>query len=311
MQPDGRPEILLTGEMPVPAGRAFEDHFKVHKLDGSGSAPAGYKRIRGVASAGKGRVDGNLIGRLPALEIIANFGVGTERVDLAAARQRGIVVTNTPGVLTDEVADLAMGLLLATVRRIPEAQRFLRAGRWLEARFPLSPTLRGRKVGIVGFGRIGQAIARRLAGFDVEIAYHSRTPQPGSNLPFFPSVMELARHADVLILCIPGGAETANLVDSAVLEALGRDGILINVARGSVVDQPALTNALRSKTILAAGLDVFAVEPCLPEELAALDDVVLLPHVGSSSARTWADMGGLVLDNLASWFAGRGALTPV
>ncbi|MFC6772930.1 2-hydroxyacid dehydrogenase [Methylobacterium gregans] len=268
-------------------------------------------RIRGLAVGAQTPVDAALMDRLPNLEIIANFGVGYDTVDARAAAARGIVVTNTPDVLTDEVADLTLGLLLATLRRIPQAERYLRAGRWPEAPFPLSPSLRGRRIGILGLGRIGQAIARRLEGFGVAIAYHGRSRQADVPYAYHPTLLGLAEAVHVLIVVAPGGPETAGLIDAAVLRALGPEGVLINVARGSLVDEAALAAALREGTIQAAGLDVFAKEPHVPAELIGLDNAVLLPHVGSASHHTRAAMGQLVVDNLLSWFEGRGPLTPV
>lgn len=308
-------DILMTAAMPTSDPDAFDRRFCMHRLwmapDPEAMLAAVAGRIRGIAAGGKTRIDGPLMDRLPRLEIVASFGVGYERVDVDAAGARGIVVTNTPDVLTEEVADLALALLLSTVRRIPQADRFLRDGKWLVGRFPLSPSLRGRTVGIVGLGRIGRAIAQRCVAFGVEVIYHGRRPVPDSGFRYYPTVLGLAAAADVLILSTPGDDSTRGLVDAAVLTALGPDGILINVARGSVVDQDALVAALRDRRILAAGLDVFADEPAVPDELIAMDNVVLTPHVGSSSVRTWHDMSQLVLDNLAAWFDGRGALTAV
>jgi lactate dehydrogenase-like 2-hydroxyacid dehydrogenase len=269
-------------------------------------------RIRGVAtSSGHGPCDAALMDALPNLEIVANFGVGYDNVDAAEAARRGIVVTNTPDVLNEEVADTALGLLLATVRQLPQADRYLREGRWLEKPFPLTATLRERKAGILGLGRIGKAIVKRLEAFGVEIAYHGRSQQADVPYPYYPTLVGLAEAVDILIVITPGGAETRNLVNAEVLRALGPDGILINVARGTVVDEPALIEALRSKTILSAGLDVFAEEPKVPQELIDMEHVVLAPHVGSASVHTRNAMGKLVADNLLSWFSGKGPLTPV
>jgi lactate dehydrogenase-like 2-hydroxyacid dehydrogenase len=268
-------------------------------------------RIRGIASGSHSPIRAPLFDKLPNLEIVANFGVGYDTVDAAEAGRRGIVVTNTPDVLTDEVADLAIGLLIATLRQLPQVDRYLREGRWLEKPYPLTPTLRGRKVGIVGLGRIGRAIAKRLEGFGVEIAYHGRNEQAGMPFRYYPTLVGMAEAVDVLMSVAPGGAETRNMINAEVLRALGPQGVLINVGRGSTVDEPALVEALRSKTILSAGLDVFADEPKVPAELIAMDHVVLLPHVGSASVETRRAMGQLVVDNLISWFSGKGPLTPV
>lgn len=308
-------DILMTGAIPTEELDVFDRRFTVHRLvdadDPEALLQAAGPRVRGIAAAGRTRIDDALLARCPQVEIVANFGVGVDRVDLAAAAARNIVVTNTPDVLTEEVADLALGLLLATLREIPQADRFLRDGGWQRGRFPLSASLRGRTVGLVGMGRIGRAILTRCRAFGVQLAYYSRTPRRDIAEPCFASVRELADACDVLILAVPGGPETAGLVDRSVLDALGPAGVLINVARGSVVDQAALTAALRERRILAAGLDVFADEPNVPDELIALDNTVLLPHVGSASERTWRAMGQLVFDNLDAWFAGRPPLTPV
>lgn len=303
-----KPMLASVAEALTPA-------FALHRLD-TATDPEAFlteigPRIRGLAVNAQAVVDGALMDRLPKLEIVANFGVGYDTIDAAEAGRRGIVVTNTPDVLTDEVADLAIGLLLATVRRIPQADRYLRAGHWPQKPFPLTASLRGRRVGILGLGRIGRAIARRLEGFGVAIAYHGRRPQGDVPYAYHPTLVGLAEAVHVLMVVAPGGAGTDGLVDAAVLDALGPEGILINVARGSVVDEAALIAALEAGTIHGAGLDVFAAEPHVPERLAALDQVVLLPHVGSGTHETRAGMGRLVVDNLTSWFEGRGPLTPV
>lgn len=308
-------EILMTGGIPTQDPDAFDRCFKVHRLadapDPKALLQAVGPRVRGIAAAGRTRIDDALLARCPQVEIVANFGVGVDRVDMTAAAARNVVVTNTPDVLTEEVADLALGLLLATLRDIPQADRFLRDGGWQRGRFPLSASLRGRTVGIVGLGRIGRAILTRCRAFGVQLAYHSRTPRADVAASYFASVRELADACDVLILAVPGGSDTERLVDGAVLDALGPEGVLINVARGSVVDEAALIAALRERRILAAGLDVFADEPNVPKQLIALDNTVLLPHVGSASERTWRAMGQLVFDNLDAWFTGKPPLTPV
>ncbi len=267
--------------------------------------------VGALAIGGHIRVDGGFMGRFPKLQIVSNFGVGYDSIDAAWAGEHGLVVTNTPGVLDEEVADTALGLVLAAVRQLPAAERHLRAGRWIAGAFPLSPTLRGRTVGIVGLGRIGKAVARRAEAFGLAIAYHGRNPQPGVPYPYHPTLVGLAEACDILVVITPGGPETRNLVGAEALRALGPNGILINVARGSVVDEEALIEALRSKTILGAGLDVFVDEPKVPQALLDLDHVVLLPHVGSASRHTRDAMGQLVVDNILSWMAGRPPLTPV
>jgi lactate dehydrogenase-like 2-hydroxyacid dehydrogenase len=270
-------------------------------------------RVRGMAVAvTEERVDGPFMTRFPRLEIVSSFGVGYDHVDAAWAGAHGITVTNTPDVLTEEVADTALGLLLCTVREFPQAERYLRAGKWREKNYPLSKaTLRDRTVGMVGMGRIGQAIARRLAAMQVPVVYHSRRPAAGVPYRHYPKLMDMARDVDVLMIITPGGAQTKNLIDAQVLATLGPDGILINMSRGSVVDEPALIKALQQKTILSAGLDVFAREPEVPAELIAMDHVVLFPHLGSASVATREKMDQLVVDNLLAWAAGKPPLTPV
>lgn len=311
-----RPEILMTAPMLPIVIDALDRSFKLHRLWEQPDQQAFLRqigpRMRGVATSTLyGRIDASLLDHLPNAEIIASFGVGYDNVDVAEAGRRGIVVTNTPGVLDDEVADLTIGLLLATLRKIPQADRYLREGRWPEAPFPLSPTLRGRKVGVVGLGRIGKAIARRLEGFDVPIAYHGRQRQDDVAYAYHPTLVGLAEASDVLIVVTPGGVTTRHLIDAKILHALGPDGVLINVSRGSVVDEQALIEALRAGTILTAGLDVFEDEPHVPRELIEIDHVVLLPHIASGSVHTRNAMGQLVVDNLLSWFRGEGALTEV
>jgi lactate dehydrogenase-like 2-hydroxyacid dehydrogenase len=209
------------------------------------------------------------------------------------------------------VADTAVGLLLMTVRELPQSERYLRAGKWLEKPYPLTATLRDRTIGMVGMGRIGKAIAKRLEGFGLPIVYHARRPAEGVPWKHYPDLVAMAREVDVLMVIVPGGAATKNLINADVLKALGPNGILINMARGSVVDEPALIEALRNKTIKSAGLDVYADEPRVPPELIDMEHIVLLPHVGSGSVHTRRAMGQLVVDNLKSWFAGKGPLTPV
>jgi lactate dehydrogenase-like 2-hydroxyacid dehydrogenase len=270
-------------------------------------------RVRGMAiSAPVEPINEALMSRFPLLEIVASFGVGYDHVDANWARAHGITVTNTPNVLNEEVADTALGLLLCTVREFPQADRYLRAGRWSEKAYPLSQgTLRERNVGMVGMGRIGKAIARRLDAFSVPVAYHSRNPQAGVSYRYYPNLLDMARDVDTLMVIVPGGASTQNMINAAVLEALGPRGILINMARGSVVDEPALIKALRERTIMSAGLDVFANEPVVPKELIEMGHVVLFPHLGSASVATRRAMDQLVVDNLLAWVAGRPPLTPV
>jgi lactate dehydrogenase-like 2-hydroxyacid dehydrogenase len=268
--------------------------------------------VRGVAvCGGHTPINAAFVERFPKLEIVSSFGVGYDHIDAAALARRGIVVTHTPDVLTGEVADLALGLLISTARQLPQVDRYLREGKWLKGAYPLTTTLRARKVGILGLGRIGKAIARRLEACELEIEYHGRKPQADVKYRYHATLLGLAQSCDVLMVVASGGAETKHIVNKEVLEALGPDGILINVGRGSVVDEAALVQALKDKRILSAGLDVFEDEPRVPAELIAMEHVVLLPHVGSASVHTRNAMGQLVVDNLVSWFGGKGALTPV
>src|SRR5215467_3435884 len=269
--------------------------------------------VRAIAAvAGHGPVNGALMSRFPKLEIVSSFGVGYDHIDAKWAGEHGIVVTNTPDVLNEEVADTALGLLLCTVRHLPQAERYLRAGKWEQKAYPLTKaTLRDRKVGLVGMGRIGKAIARRLDAFGVPVVYHARNPQAGVAYRHYPSLLDMARDVDTLMVIVPGGASTQNLIHTAVLEALGPNGILINMARGSVVDEPALIQALRDRKIMSAGLDVFVKEPNVPKELIEMENVVLFPHLGSASVATRRAMDQLMVDNLLAWAAGKPPLTPV
>jgi lactate dehydrogenase-like 2-hydroxyacid dehydrogenase len=267
--------------------------------------------IRAIAGSAKKRMDGAWLARFPKLEFVSNFGVGYDGVDAAWCGGNGVIVSNTPDVLTDEVADLAIGLLLATIRQLPQADAYLRRGDWLKAPFPLTTTLRERTVGIVGLGRIGKAIAKRLEGFGVEIAYFGRSRQSGVPYRYHDTLVGMAKAVDVILSVAPGGGETHHMINADVLKALGPEGILVNVGRGTVVDEQALIAALADGTIRSAGLDVFEDEPRVPQALIDMPHVVLLPHVGSASHHTRRLMGQLVVDNLVSWFSGKGPLTPV
>ncbi len=309
-------DLLMPRPMLPHAVSVLEREFTVHKLwqapDPAAMLAGLRDKVRFIAAGSHSVVDKAMIEALPKLEIIANFGVGYDSVDAATAARHGIIVTNTPDVLNEDVADLAMGLLIATVRELPQADRYLREGRWLKENYPLTRgTLRGRTLGIVGLGRIGKAIAKRAEAFGLEIAYYGRNRQDDVTHRYYPSVLALAEAVDTLMLIVPGGPETRHIVDAEVLKALGPEGVLINVARGTVVDEAALIEALQKKVILGAGLDVFADEPQVPQGLIALDNAVLLPHVGSASQHTRAAMGQLVIDNLISWRDGKGPITPV
>jgi lactate dehydrogenase-like 2-hydroxyacid dehydrogenase len=309
-------DVLMTTEGMGGVADLIAEKFSLRRLwlepDPEAWLAAWGPKIRAAASAGgHGRLDSTFMHRLPNLEIVSSFGVGYDHIDAQWAGGHGIIVTNTPGVLDDEVADMAMGLTIMAVRRLPQAERYLRAGEWPQAHFPLSASLRGRIMGILGLGRIGKAIAKRAQGFGLEIVYHGRRAQPDVPYRFYPSLVEMAKACDILVVAAPGGPETRRLVDAKVLNALGPDGVLINVARGTLVDEQALIQALRSGAILAAGLDVFENEPQVPEALLALDNAVLLPHVGSASVKTRRAMAECVVDNLVAWSEGKPPLTPV
>jgi lactate dehydrogenase-like 2-hydroxyacid dehydrogenase len=312
-----KPDVLLVGSRKPVIVAGLEPKTMLHVLFDAKDREALLKsiadKVRALAVAYTAdRISPEFMQRFPKLELISSFGVGYDHIDAKWAGSHGITVTNTPDVLNEEVADTALGLLLCTVREFPQADRYLRAGKWLEKHYPLSKaTLRGRTVGMVGMGRIGKAIARRLEAFGVTVVYHSRHPQDGVGYKYYPKLLDMAREVDTLMVIVPGGPATANLIDAEVLKALGPQGILINMARGSVVDEQALIAALKNKTIYAAGLDVFAKEPQVPEELIAMDNVVLLPHLGSASEATRAAMDQLVVDNILAWASGKPPLTPV
>jgi lactate dehydrogenase-like 2-hydroxyacid dehydrogenase len=314
-----KPAVLLTGPMMELISDQLAKIFTLHQLGEPAQHEALLTKvagdIRAVCTGGHTDVktDAALIGRLPNLKIIANFGVGYDTVDVAAAAKRGIIVTNTPDVLTEEVADSAVGLLLMTVREFTKAENYLRQGRWAkEGEYRLTPaSLRDREVGMVGYGRIGKAIARRIEAFGIPISYFGRHRQANVRYRYFDNLVEMARNVDTLVVITPGGRETEKLINAQVLKALGPRGILINVARGTVVDEKALIHALQQRTIFAAGLDVYQNEPNIDAELMALDNAVLLPHVGSASVYTRNQMGQLVVDNLVAFANAQPPKTPV
>jgi len=312
-----KPEVLLVGNKKPVIVNGLADAVTLHALIDAPDREAFLKaiapKIGGIAVAYTAdKVDAAFMQRFPNLKIVSSFGVGYDHVDAKWAGEHGIVVTNTPEVLDEEVADTAIGLLLSTVRELPQGERYLRAGKWPQGGYRLSrATLRNRTIGMVGLGRIGRAIARRLDAFGVPVVYHSRKPQPGVTYKYYPKLIDMARDVDTLMLIVPGGAGTKNLINKEILEALGPEGIVINMARGSVIDEAALIEALKNKTILSAGLDVFVNEPHVPPELLAMEDVVLLPHLGSASVYTRTLMDQLVVDNLLAWVNGKPPLTPV
>ncbi|MDZ7856514.1 MAG: 2-hydroxyacid dehydrogenase [Sphaerotilus sp.] len=289
----------------------FTVHDRLHESD-----PAAFEavapRIRGIAASGESRVGAELMDRLPALEIISVMGVGYDGIDVAAAKARGVVVTHTPDVLNDDVADLALGLMLAASRQLVAADRHVREGRWAaQGPMPLARKLSGSRLGILGMGRIGQAIARRALAFDMTVAYHTRTARTDVPYPHVASAVELAAQSDVLCVITPGGAATRHLVNAEVMAALGPQGLLVNVARGSVVDEAALIEALESGALGGAALDVFADEPNVPERLRALPQVVLTPHIGSATNSTRGAMAGLAAGNLRAKAAREAVVTAV
>jgi len=309
-------EILILGGLRAETVEGLKERFAVHQVDHMKDLPALLQRtgnaFRGAARGTHAPIDKAVFDQLPHLEILANFGVGYDGIDLKVAAERGIVVTNTPDVLTEEVADTTLGLLLMTVRELSAGERYLRAGKWPSGDFPLSrASMRNRKVGMVGLGRIGLAIARRLDAMQVPVAYHTRHARKDVPYNYYPDLAAMAEAVDTLIIIVPGTAETKGMINAAVLKALGPAGVVINVGRGPVIDEPALVAALKAKTIHAAGLDVFPNEPHVSPELLALDNAVLLPHLGSGSVHTRNAMGQLVIDNLVSWFKDGKPLTPV
>jgi len=308
-------DLIITGPMYPPTLAELEQTYNAHRLwtapDKAALLASMADRITAVASSNSGGIDGATMAKLPKLKTIAHFGVGYDTVDVDAARARKIAVTNTPDVLTDEVADLAIGLMLAAVRRIPQGDRYVREGKWLKGPMALTESVEGKTVGIVGMGRIGRAIAKRAEAFGVKLAYQG--PNKKSDVPwaYYKDPVELAKNSDILIVACPGGEATRGLVSRAVIEAVGPKGTLVNIARGTVVDEPALLEALQAGKLGTAGLDVFADEPRVPEAFFALDNAVLQPHVASATHQTRKAMGQLVIDNLAAHFAGKPLVTPI
>ena len=309
-----RPTVLLAGKVHPRVRQRVEAEFEAISIDAANPAlldEDARARIRGLAAATA--ISADFIDSLPNLEVIANFGVGYDAVDAAHAATRQVMVTNTPDVLSEEVADTSVGLLLNTVRELPKAEAYLRAGKWeSNGAYPLtSLSLRGRTVGIFGLGRIGLAIARRLEAFGLPIHYHTRNKRQDVAYPWHPRLIDLASAVDTLVVIVPGGAATEGVVNTEILDALGPQGVLISVGRGSTIDEPALIAALTDRRIAAAGLDVFAHEPHVPQALMDLPNACLLPHVASASVSTRNAMADLVVDNLEAWLAGRPALTAV
>ena len=302
------PDIIVTAPLPPflydPLKADYRCHDYVQAADKAGLLSSVGRNVRGLVQGGGTATPTTLLDALPALEIISVFGVGYDGVPIAYCRERGLKVTNTPDVLTDDVADVAVGLVMMTGRGFVRLNRFVHAGDWLKRGPELTTKLAGKTVGILGLGRIGKAIAQRLSAMGMKIAYTGRKPQ---DVPYrFVAELEaLAATADFLVVACPGGEATKNIVNAKVLAALGKKGILVNIARGSIVDEPALVAALENGAIKGAGLDVFADEPRIPPSLLAMDNVVLLPHVGSATRETRQAMGDLCKANLDAWFAGK------
>ena len=310
-----KPEIIQTTKLFAPTQERIEREFQCHKLHEAGDRVAFLKqhapKVRALATFGPAGADAKLMDALPKLELISNFGVGVDAIELDAAKQRGIIVTNTPDVLNDCVADTAMALTVNVMRRFPQAEGYLRAGHWAaKGAYPLTSSLGGKTMGILGLGRIGEAIARRAQAFGMKIRYHNRKKKDVP-YPYDANPATLAKNSDLLMVVTPGGPETEKLVNAKVLDALGPTGYLVNIARGSVVDEPVLLKYLQEKRIAGAGLDVFADEPRVPPEFFTLDNAVLLPHVGSATVETRTAMGNLQVDNLLAHFAGKPVLSRV
>lgn len=308
-------DVILTARGHDGTRRRMEQEFNLIKLweqpDRAAVLAAAAPTVRALAHTGHSKVDAALMDALPKLEIISNFGVGVDQIDLEAAKARGIVVTNTANTLNDCVADCAMALVLNTLRKFPQADRYLRAGRWkTEGTYPLTTSLGGKTLGILGLGRIGEEIAHRAQAFKMQIRYHNRNAK---NVPwaYDPDPVTLARNSDVLVAITPGGPETEKLVNAAVLDALGPNGYLVNVARGTVVDEAVLLEYLRQKRIAGAGLDVYENEPNVPAALFELDNVVLLPHMASATNETRTAMGNLQIENIRLKLGGKPVKTPV
>jgi lactate dehydrogenase-like 2-hydroxyacid dehydrogenase len=288
----------------------FALHDRLHESDPAAFAKIAPK-IRAIAASGESKVTAELMAKLPALEIISVFGVGYDGIDTQAAKARGVMVTHTPNVLNDDVADLAMGLMLAAARQLPAADRYVKDGKWPNGPMPLARKVSGARLGIVGMGRIGQAIAARAQAFGMRIAYTARSAKADIAHRYVATPTALAAESDYLVVITPGGAGTRKLINAEVLAALGTKGILVNVARGSVVDEAALIEALQNGVIGGAGLDVFENEPNVPEALRQMPHVVLAPHIGSATTNTRQAMGDLAFNNMHHHFSGKAVLTPV
>jgi len=310
-----KPEILFTGKGHAATQATLEAEFTVHKLFESNEKERFLKersdRIRAIASFGPSPVDGKLMDALPKLEIVSNFGVGVDQINLDDAKKRNIIVTNTPDVLNECVADTAIALVLCTLRKLPQCEAYVRAGHWAsKGPYPLTTSLGGKTLGILGLGRIGEAIAKRAIAMGMKIRYHNRRKKDAP-YPYDADPVALAKNSDVLMVVTPGGDETRNLVGAKVLDALGPKKYVVNIARGSVIDEPVLLRYLQENRIAGAGLDVFVDEPRMSSDFFKLDNVVLFPHVGSATTETRKAMGDLQIENLRLHFAGKPVRTRV
>jgi lactate dehydrogenase-like 2-hydroxyacid dehydrogenase len=310
-----KPEIIISAKGHAGTMATLQSDFAAHLLSEAPDRNAFLKQhaatVRGMATFGPMPVDGKLMDALPKLEIISNFGVGVDAINLDDAKKRNIIVTNTPDVLNDCVADTALALIMNTLRRMPQSEAYLRAGKWAaRGPYPLASSLGGKTLGILGLGRIGEAIAKRAMACGMKIRYHNRNKKDVP-YPYDPDPVTLAKNSSVLMIVTPGGPETRNLVGAKVLDALGPKGYICNIARGSVIDEPVLLRYLQESKIAGAGLDVFADEPRVPAEFFTLENAVLFPHVGSATVETRKAMGDLQIENLRRHFAGQQVLTRV
>jgi lactate dehydrogenase-like 2-hydroxyacid dehydrogenase len=310
-----RPNVLMIGPYPQWDMEPLEENYDIHKLwaavDKSAFIASHADKVRAIATRGELGANSELIGKLPKLEIISCYGVGIDAIDLVAAKSRGIRVTNTPDVLTEDVADIALGLLISVARKIPQADTYVRDGSWQKANMPLVTRFHGKRLGIIGMGRVGAAVARRAVGFAMKISYFDTRRRDDLSYTYEGSILTLAKNSDFLVATVAGGSSTTRLIDAKVFEALGAKGYFVNVARGSVVDEPALLDALMGNKIAGAGLDVFWNEPNIDAKFLILPNVVLQPHHASGTVETRKAMGQLVRDNLAAHFSGQKLLTQV
>ncbi|AKP34843.1 2-hydroxyacid dehydrogenase [Yersinia aleksiciae] len=314
-QPSSNQAVLIIAPVMDYLTEKLEQNFTVHKLfemvDHAAFLAEQGNNIKGIVTRGDIGVTNEILALLPEVEIISIFGVGTDAVDLDYTRERKIIVTTTPGVLTDDVADTALGLIIATSRRLCQADKFLRAGQWPHSSLPLASKVTGKRLGVFGMGRIGQAIARRAAGFDMQIAYTDTVHIESLPYHYVPDLITLAQQSDILVVAISGGKDSAGLVDKAVFAAMPNQAILINIARGSMVNQDDLIHALQQQDIGGAGLDVFADEPNVPQALIEMDNVVLLPHIASATKETRIQMSDIVFSNIHAHFSGEQAPTAI